>query len=204
MEFLKKLLPLFLLLISTLAWSQDKTLNTAFSKSYELETAKKYTDAISAIQSVYDEKSYEINLRLGYLNSLAGKNKEAINYYQIAVKLKPAATEPLWNLVTPLAAMEQWTEVEKCYQSILKLDPKNSVANYRLGLIYYYRKDYVTAKKYFDVSLNLYPFDYYNLLMSAWNNYFLGNNNEARILFNKVLLYKPNDESAMEGLGLLK
>jgi hypothetical protein len=40
--------------------------------------------------------------------------------------------------------------------------------------------------------------------MSAWTNYFLGNKNEAKALFNKVLLYSPNDKSALEGLGLIK
>jgi tetratricopeptide (TPR) repeat protein len=81
---------------------------------------------------------------------------------------------------------------------------KNATASYNLGLIYYYRKDYVNAKKYFDVSLNLSPFGYNNMLMSAWTNYFLGNKNEATVLFNKVLLYSPNDKSALEGLSLIK
>ena len=88
--------------------------------------------------------------------------------------------------------------------SILKLDPKNATANYNLGLIYYYRKNYVEAKKYFDVSLNQTPFGYDYLLMSAWTNYFLGNKSQASVLFNKTLLYSPNDSSALEGLSLIK
>ena len=42
------------------------------------------------------------------------------------------------------------------------------------------------------------------MLMSAWTNYFLGNKNEAVTLFNKTLLYSPNDKSALEGLSLIK
>ena len=64
--------------------------------------------------------------------------------------------------------------------------------------------DYISAKKYFDVSLNLFPFNYNNLLMSAWTNYFLGNKNEASVLFNKTLLCSPNDKSDLEGLSLIK
>ena len=116
----------------------------------------------------------------------------------------PASTEAKWAVITVLTKLENWKEIEKTYLSILKLDPKNATANYNLGLIYYYRKNYVTAKKYFDVSLNLTPFGYNNLLMSAWTNYFLGNRNNAIVLFNKVLLYSPNDASALQGLGLIK
>jgi hypothetical protein len=38
----------------------------------------------------------------------------------------------------------------------------------------------------------------------AWINLQLGKSREARVLFNKVLLYSPGDASALEGLGLLK
>jgi len=116
----------------------------------------------------------------------------------------PAATEPLWAMINPLTALENWNEIGKTYLIILKLDPQNVTANYNLGLIFYYRKDYVSAKKYFDVALNQYPFGYNNMLMSAWTNYFLGNKNDALTLFNKTLLYSPNDKSALEGLSLIK
>jgi tetratricopeptide (TPR) repeat protein len=65
-------------------------------------------------------------------------------------------------------------------------------------LIYYYRKNYTLAKKYFDVALNLHPFDYNALLMSAWTNYFLGKSSEAKVLFNRVLLHYRTDSSALE------
>ena len=116
----------------------------------------------------------------------------------------PVAVEPLWALLNPQIAKENWTEVDKIYLRILKIDPKNSTANYKLGLNYYYRKNYAKAKKYFDVALNLYPFDYNIVLMSAWNNYFLGKTNEAKVLFNKILNIDANDASALQGLSLIK
>jgi tetratricopeptide (TPR) repeat protein len=184
--------------------SQNKAVAAAFSQSHDYEAIAKYDAAITALTAVYNDKSYEMDLRLGWLNYLAGKNKESVSYYQKAMALMPAATEPKWAIITVYTKMENWTEIEKTYLSILKLDPKNATANYNLGLIYYYRKDYFSAKKHFDVSLNLAPFGYNNMLMSAWTNYFLGSKNEASVLFNKVLLYSPNDKSALEGLGLIK
>jgi hypothetical protein len=50
----------------------------------------------------------------------------------------------------------------------------------------------------------MYPFGYDGLLMLAWTTYFLGNSNQAKVLFNKVCLYNPGDKSALEGLGLIK
>lgn len=182
----------------------NKPLVAVFKQSYEYETTRNYEAAINVINSLYSESSYEINLRLGWLNYLSGKYKESVSYYQKASVIMPAATEPLWGIINPLAKQENWNEVEKIYVSILKIDTKNTKANYNLGLIYYYRKDYKEAKKYFDIVLNLSPFGYNNLLMSAWTNYYLGNKNEASVLFNKVLLYNPNDKSAFEGLSLIK
>ena len=182
----------------------NKPLTAVFKQSYEYEVTKNYEAAVNVINSLYSETSYEINLRLGWLYYLSGKHKESITYYQKASAVMPAAIEPLWGVINPYAKLENWNEVEKTYHSILKIDSKNTKANYNLGLIYYYRKDYKEAKKYFDVDLNLAPFGYNNLLMSAWTNYYLGNKNEASVLFNKVLLYNPNDKSAFEGLSLIK
>lgn len=204
MKLLKKSIAAIILITAISVQAQDKTLMNAFSQSYDYEAIKKYDAAISSLNTVYNASSYEINLRLGWLNYLAGKYKESVAFYQKAVVLMPAASEPLWALINPFTKLENWNEIEKTYLSILKLDPKNSSANYNLGLIYYYRKDYLNAKKQFDISLNLYPFDYNNMLMSAWTNYFLGNKNEAKTLFNKVMLYSPNDKSALEGLSLIK
>jgi tetratricopeptide (TPR) repeat protein len=205
MEILRKMATIALVVTSATLYGQNnKALQDAFTNSYVHEAQKNYAQAINDIQVAYGEGSYEMNLRLGWLHYMNANFDESVKYYRKAVALMPAATEPLWGIINPLSKQEKWNEVEKTYLGILKLDEKNTTANYRLGLIYYYRKDYVNAKKYFDVSLNLYPFDYDSMLMSAWTNFFLGKMSEARVLFNKVLLYKPNDSSALEGLGMIK
>jgi len=52
--------------------------------------------------------------------------------------------------------------------------------------------------------INLYPFDYDTMILYAWTNFKLGKLREAQVMFNKVLLNKPKDASAMEGLSLIK
>jgi hypothetical protein len=40
--------------------------------------------------------------------------------------------------------------------------------------------------------------------MMAWTSLKMGKMREAKVLFNKVLLLSPDDESAIEGLSLIK
>jgi tetratricopeptide (TPR) repeat protein len=73
-----------------------------------------------------------------------------------------------------------------------------------MGLIFYGQKNYTKALGYFKKVVDLYPFSYDGLLMYAWTNLNLGKKREAEVLFNKVLLLSPNDESALGGLQLIK
>jgi len=83
-------------------------------------------------------------------------------------------------------------------------DPNNTLVLYRMGMISYENKDYQKAYTYFQKVVNLYPFDYYSVLMLGWTNYQLGKTKEAKILFQKALLYDPTSASAKEGLSLIK
>jgi tetratricopeptide (TPR) repeat protein len=204
MKYLKTVITIAFISISLSNFAQNKAINEAFMNSYEFSKKDNYEAAITEIKNVYHPDSYEMNLRLGWLYYLANKNDKSAEFYKKAIIIMPAATEPLWAIIYPYTIDENWIEIEKQYLAILKLDPMNANANYGIGMIYYYRLDYVTAKKHFDVALNQYPFGYSNMLMSGWANYFLGNKNDAFVLFNKVLLYSPNDASALEGLGLIK
>jgi tetratricopeptide (TPR) repeat protein len=182
----------------------QESLQKAFERSIEQEKTTNYNGAVQTMLTVYNAKNYECNLRIGYLKYLAGSYQESMNYYQKAIALMPYAIEPLLGYAYPAAALGKWDDVVAKYQAILKIDPHNSSVNYRLGVIYYNRKKYAQAYTLFEKVVNLYPFDYDGLLMYAWSNYRLGKLQQAKVLFNKVLLISPNDKSALEGLGLIK
>jgi tetratricopeptide (TPR) repeat protein len=116
----------------------------------------------------------------------------------------PYAIEPRLGFVNPAAAVNNWTQVREQYEAILKIDPKQTLVLYRMGLIHYNLKEYPKALSYFEKVINLYPADYDTLLMYAWTQLRLGKRNEARILFEKILLISPKDASALEGLKLLR
>ena len=211
MEILKKitvrglqLAILFILPYSIQAQTNAKVIEDAFESSYTLQDKANYAGAAAAIKNVYDENSYEINVRLGWLNYLGGLFTESAAYYQKAIKLKPYAIEAKFGFIYPAAALGNWDQVIAQYQEILRIDPQNTLANYRMGSIYYGKLDYATAEKYLEKVVNLYPFDYDSNILYAWTNLKLGKNREAQVLFHKVLMMRPNDSSAMEGMGLIK
>lgn len=176
----------------------------AFSSSYVKESEGDYQGGINVLKTIYDKDHYELNLRLGWMCYLAGRLDESQSYYQRAVALMPMGIEARFGLIYPLSSMGNWTNVIRIYEEILRIDPMNSVANYRLGVVYYGRNEFLKARPLFEKVVNLYPFDYDGLNMLAWTHLRLGNSREAKVLFQKALLYKPGDPSALEGLSLIR
>lgn len=204
MEFLAKatIAVVFLLLFQTAEAQQDfNTVMTAFEKSYTYEKQNDFNQAIAELKKIYSDDSYEISLRLGWLSYLQGNFTESASHYRHAVELKPYSEEAKMGLVLPLSASGKWDEVVDLYNKILENNPKNTKVNYRLGLIYYNRKQFEKAFPYFKTVADLYPFDYDGLLMLAWTHFSLGQTREAKVLFQKCLLFKPGDPSANEGLS---
>lgn len=192
------------LFVSLNVLAQSSDLQAAFKKSYANETKSDFTAAIKDLKAVYSETSYELNLRLGWLSYSAGLFTESMAYYKKAIDLMPASVEAKFGYVYPAAAVGNWDQVKSQYEDILRIDAKNSQAHYRLGLIFYGREEFDKALQHFQVGFNLYPFDYDFNLMMAWTSLKMGKMREAKVLFNKVLLLSPDDESAIEGLSLIK
>lgn len=208
MDKIKKWIPVIVLMtVTVMASAQSSGFDAvvkAFQKSYLGEATGDLQEAIDDLKAVYDEDSYEINLRLGWLNYSAGMFTEAYSYYNRAVDLRPFAIEPRFGLIYPAAAMGNWDVVIRQYDQILEIAPGNTVAMHRLGLVYYGRKEYDRAEKLFEKVVNLYPFDYDGLLMLAWSKFQLKKYREAKVLFNKALMNTPGGQSALEGLELME
>ncbi len=197
-----------LLLLSVLMLSasgQDfESLQNAFSQSYAFEADKEYSKAINELKQVYNEDSYGINLRLGWLFYLSAEYTESLTFYEQAIQLKPYSVEAKFGYTYPLSVLGNWSQVKTQYLNILEIDPMNSVANYQLGLMYYNIEDYSNAFKHFEKVVNQYPIDYDGTHMFAWTHYRLGKLREAEVLFKKALLIRPGDVSALEGLRLVE
>jgi tetratricopeptide (TPR) repeat protein len=206
MEFMRRTIVAFLLFFSVISSkAQDyEKLSKAFEASYAAENKGEYQQAIQALLTVYRADSYELNLRLGWLHYMSGRFTDALPYYQKSIDLMPVAIEAKLGYVLPAAALGNWAQVEKQYHEILKIDPMNTTANYRMGLIHYGRQEYAQALRFFEKVLNLYPFDYDTVIMVAWSHLKSGQMREAKVMFQKALLIRPNDTDALQGLGMIK
>ena len=206
MDILKKIFTGILLVLAVSAYSQNntQTIIDAFAKSYKLEKQGKYNEAINALQQVYDQGSYEVNIRLGWLSYEAGLFQQSISYYNRAINLMPYSIEAKFGIIYPLKALGRTAQIIKKYEEILKIAPNNYYALLYLGDIYYAQGQYTQAYPLFEKLVNQYPFDYSSVVMLAWTNYRLKKFNQAKVLFNKALMIRPGDKSANEGLSLVK
>ncbi len=203
-SLIKKTLIAAVLLLPVVAFSQEDNLSQVFSKSYVFETNSDYLKAANVIKESKAATSYEGYLRMGWCYFLAKEYVLSKSNYEKAVMLMPFAIEPHLGLANPLAGLGNWEQVLEQYQIILKTDPQNTLTLYRMGLIYYNRKDYGTAQKYFEKVVNLYPFDYDSSIILAWTMLNSNKSIEAKVLFGKCLLMRPDDPSTLEGLKLIK
>ncbi|QKG58163.1 tetratricopeptide repeat protein [Hymenobacter sp. BRD128] len=184
------------------ARAQGADLPAAFATSYAAEAKADYAEAIAALRPTY-VGMYEQNLRLGWLYFLAKNYTASVTYYQKAVEQRPYAVEPKLGLIKPLNALGQVEKMLGLYTAVLQADPQNTQANYWAGVIYLNRKQFDQAARHFERVVNLYPFDYDSNISLAWTYLNLGKKAEARALYNKVLLIRPNDANALAGLRRL-
>jgi tetratricopeptide (TPR) repeat protein len=205
MDFLKRIGIACMLLSSFIIQAQEFDAQLkAFESSYASEAKLSYKDAIQSITGVYRAESYEMNIRLGWLQYKSKHYAESCSYYSKAIQLFPLSVEARLGFANAAAELGNWSQVEEQYVEILKTDPMNSTANYRMGLICYNRQEYDKSIRFLNKTLNQYPFDYDTVILLAWAELRAGKLREAKVMFQKALLNKPGDASALEGLGLIK
>jgi tetratricopeptide (TPR) repeat protein len=156
------------------------------------------------LNEVYDASSYELNLRLGWLNYKNNRWPESVTYYKKAIAKMPMSIEAKLGIVNALAGLDKWDEIIAMYRSILKIDPYHAIANYRLALIYYNRSDFGNSWKYLKNYINVYPFDFDGNSLAGWIKYSVGKKEEAIVFFRKALLVNPYDTSFNKVVGTNK
>jgi tetratricopeptide (TPR) repeat protein len=193
---MKNIFLLLLLFLSVFASAQHAD-ELAFSKSYTYEYDTKYDKAIEVLQAV-QLKSYQLNLRLGWLYYLKKDYPKSESYYRKSLEMEPQSIEARYGLVLPLAAVSNWNSVLITYLEIIKIDPLNSTANYRIASIYYNRKEYDAAFAYLNKLLKLYPFDYDINLLAGKIAAAQRKNAESKKYFMRALEYNPQSEEAQK------
>jgi tetratricopeptide (TPR) repeat protein len=189
---MKKLFLNIILIASAMIMNAQDNINDTFTKSYAYESDKDYVKAIEVMSNVYDANSYTMNLRLGWLNYLAGEYIKSQNFYKKAIGLESKSIEARLGYVYPTSVIENWDDVIKTYNDILRIDPNNSTANYRLAYIYNYRKEFEKAANYAQKVVQLYPFDFDANYLLGQSYIGLGKIKEAKIHLTRALNYNPS------------
>ncbi len=198
---MKKLATLIIAIFTFLSINAQNEITNAFSKSYEYESKSDYSNAILTLEKVYNETSYSLNLRLGWLHYSNGDYLKSQKYYKKAITLEPKSIEAMLGYIYPTSVLENWDDVLKTYKEILTIAPNNTVVNYSVGNIYFLRKNWVNAEKHLITVLELYPFDYDTNLLISKVYIAQGKIKEAKLFCERALEYNP---SSIEALELMK
>jgi tetratricopeptide (TPR) repeat protein len=181
---------IFSLIIKGIAQVPDNVLVGAFARSIEAEKRKDYQSAINELNNFYEGKSYEMNLRLGWLYFKKDDYNKSIEYYMLAKTLNPKSIEPLAGLIFPYAGLSNTQMLLDLYMQILNIDPMDINSNYQLGFIQYNANAKDKAKGYFEKIIKLYPSGYEPYLYDAYTKI----TNPDELKTRNVEVYKKSFE----------
>ncbi len=172
----------------------------AYSDSYRFEKMGAYQDAIKAIMPLYRRHpdQYLLNLRLGWLYYLAGRNGDSTVYYRRAVKILPGSIEARLGLSLPLMAKADWSGVEELMYQVIRSDHYNFYGNLRLAKALRLQKKPSLAEKVTRKMLDLYPSSVDFLVELGADLTAQGKKQKAIQIFNTVLLLDPQNVAARE------
>lgn len=203
---MRGLLGLALLLISTLAVvptaQADSAIADSYHESFTQEKLEDYTAAIQALMPVYEQHSnkYTINLRLGWLNYLAGHYRKALTYYRSAASAVPSAVDPKLGEAKVGFAQKRYDDVEQTCYSIIKADYYNYFGNRYLVTALLEQNKFTQATAVAQKMLEIYPSDITFLEQLALIHSRQGNTKAARALYNDLWALDPNNLNAFRFL----
>lgn len=185
-------LSIFLIYFSVSAQDFSKTLD-AFRNSYIAESAGNYLQAVKELEKSGD-KSYETQLRLGWLHYMNKNFTQSVVAYKAAIARSGQSIEARLGLIYPLTAQENYDEILNTYLSILKIDSNHTKAHYWVAYTYFYRKDFIKAEEHLQKIIQLFPFDYDANLLLAQTLLSRGKLVEAKLHYQRTLLYNPQNK----------
>ncbi|WP_457641203.1 tetratricopeptide repeat protein [Persephonella sp.] len=201
----KKALVTFLLIFYTAFGLSYEDIKNSYYHSYQYEKSGSFEDAIKSLIPVYNKypDGYTVNLRLGWLYYLNKKYANSIYHYEKAVKVAPYSIEAKLGYTLPLLAQSRYADVEKvCYQ-ILNTDFYNYFGNLRLSFVLRMQKKYDLAEKVINKMLVIYPTDVNFLLELGLLRFSTGKKEDAKRVFNDILILDPENVIAKEYLEKL-
>ena len=180
----------------------EKQVRAYFVKGFVYKETGDTGKAISSFQTAVevDPENYDAYIQLANIFS-ALKNSIALQYYNNALRLRPASTEALYDRGLFFQDAGKYELAENDYRIILKIDPNYADAYFNLGYIQLvYLNQPKAAIPFLSDAISVSPDfvnAYYNRGMA---NKLLGNKEAALADFKKALEISPDYKLAKERL----
>ena len=185
---------------------QSLTPKAFFIKGFAYKESGDSSKAVRSFMKTIeiDPEYYDAYMQLGLMLSIR-KNKNAIDYFNSALNIKPKSIEAYYALGMFQQENGNPDAAIKAYKNIIVIDPKYKQAYYNTGYVYLeYKKAYNEAVKSFTEAINIdknYAEAYYNRgytyeLMNDFDN--------ARKDYKMAMQIKTNYQKAIEGMNRLE
>ncbi|MBF0381081.1 MAG: hypothetical protein HQL69_08685 [Magnetococcales bacterium] len=194
-KILLLLLPLFAFVPNSHA---EKLIADSYHESFTQEKIEDYNAAIQALMPVYElyPRQYTVNLRLGWLNYLAGRYRKSLQFYRSAASAVPGSIDPKLGEAIVGLAQQNYGEVKLICYSIIKIDYYNYLANRYLAKALVGEENFVQAAAISQKMLALYPSDISFLEQLAIIRLKQGDTATARLLYKDLWILDPNNINA--------
>jgi tetratricopeptide (TPR) repeat protein len=169
-----------------------------WQKSYQLEAAGKYAEAITTLDPVpVTGPEAELKLlRRGWLFYLPGQFDESIREYRLALERNSKSMDARLGLTLPLLGAKRWREAEQSARSALDLAPNNYLALVRLAVAQEAQRDWPGLHKTAQTLTTHYSSDATAQVYLARALAWLGKSPEAAEAYRAVLTRQPGHAEA--------
>lgn len=178
--------------------AQELDIAGAYHRSYDYERTEDFSNAIRALAPVHQAypEGYTVNLRIGWLHYLSKNYANALEHYQVAMRVAPYALEPKLGYLLPLLAQERYGDAEAVAYQIVSSDHYNYYGNLRLAFALRMQGKLDQAVLVATKMLTAYPTDTLYLTELALAEVALGSLESARRHFLDVLVLDPENPTA--------
>jgi len=143
---------------------QDQQLQRSFQEAVQLYDSNRFQDAASRLEQLVRQfpQNFDVHELLGMVYSAEGRDADATEHLQSAVRLKPSSAAARTNLATNLVRLHKLPPAETEFKKALALEPASYDTNHNLGEFYVAGGKLDQAVPYLDKAHRIKPGDYNN------------------------------------------
>ncbi len=183
----------------------EKTISSAYYKSYNYEKSDNINDAIKTLLVVYYNypNTYTVNNRLAHLYTSAGQYRNAIEHYKKAISALPGALSPKLGLLYVYNLSQNYEEASKLGYQVLSIDYYSYLGNLRLAYALRVSEQYELSAHLLTKMLLIYPSDPLYLTELGLVRFKQKSYREAKSIMKDVLILDPENVLAKQTLAVI-